>query len=172
MKKNYLYSLIAGISTSVIGSFIYDLWKSKPFLSTLGEIVKAIWNFIALILNYEVKVWWFLMAIFILIGIIYLILKFNAEVNSIPKFTDYKEDRFKNWRWTWDWKLNKRTNKWNVTDLTPYCPKCETILLDNSTMFDSIYECPNCDFSTGRYNQPSENIRHIEALIIDKSNKI
>jgi hypothetical protein len=171
-KINSWCKWIFGIATSVIGSFVYDILRGKPILSTFIDITKSIWEFTIDLLSYDLKVWWLLIIVALIILIIYLTHYFNTQDSQEPKFINYREDRFKNWRWTWNWKLNERNNKWSVVDLTPYCPKCGTTLLDNSTVFESTYECPNCDFNTGRYNQLPENVRHIEALIIDKAKRI
>ena len=171
MKKRNWYSSpwTIGITTSIIGSLLIYLFDKK-ILSAIADSIIGIWNFIVSLLNYDLKVWW-LIGFAIIILIIYLIHTFRTEEIPEPEFTKYKEDRLKNWRWTWDWQWSDRKKSWIIVNLHAYCPKCGATLLDNSSLFDSIYECPQGDFKTGRLDHQAEDKRHIEALIIDKTKR-
>ena len=162
---------VFSIAASVIGSFVYDYWKVKPILSTLVDILKEIWKVIVSILIFELRIWWLLVACILIIGIIYIIRKFQTDINSGPEFIKYKEDKFKEWKWTWDWRWNDIQKSWVIFDLQAYCPKCGKNLLYYRSILNEIYECPNCDFKTGRFDHIAENRHHIEALIIDKTNR-
>ena len=76
----------------------YDYFKNKPLLSTIWQIVKGTWNFIISALTFNLKVWWLIVGIVI----IYLVAKFKQETIPTPDFYNYREDKLKQWRWTWN----------------------------------------------------------------------
>lgn len=129
----------------------YDNFKSKPLLSTIWQVVKGVWNFIISALNFNLKVWWLIVGIIIIIAIIYLVTKFRqGEKETVrPDFWNYREGKFKRWRWTWDYKLNYSGKAWNISDLTAHCPNpnCDTSLIDYSSNIHGLrFDCPRCTF--------------------------
>jgi len=175
MKNKHWYSsawtMIGGPTFGFLLTISRDYLKDKPILTTLVSIFSAIWNFLYSLLNFDLKVWWILIAILLFVGVIYLIQRFQNEEINEPEFLKYKEDKFKSWTWTWEWNWNERNQRWMIVELQPNCPTCGTTLMENSTIYDTIYECPRGDFKTGRHGSPTEDKRNIEALIIDKIKK-
>lgn len=175
--KNWLKSPWSVSLGTVIFSFfltlLNDHLKNKPILSTLLQILKAIFNFIILILNFKLKVWWLIIGIIIISIISYLITYFKENEEEFkqfkPDFCSYKNEIFKHWRWSWDWKLNPRENKWQISDLNAHCPRCNTPLIDRSNYYELIFECPRCDFKA-RGSQ-CEEPQKIELLISDNLNR-
>ena len=143
----------------------YDYSKNEPILTTIGNILKAIWSFIISILNFDLKVWWLLTAIFVFIGIAYLIDKFKQEESFKPDFYSYREGKFKRWRWTWGWKWSNSQNAWTISDLTAHCPNCDTPMIEHSSIYGLSYDCPRCDFTAS--DRRSDEPHRIERIILD-----
>ena len=144
---------------------IYDAIKDKPILSTLWGWIKTIWGWIVAFLNFELKVWWVLIGISVIIAVLIIISKLsNEKENTLPSFTSYKEDIFGEWKWSWDWHLNSYDKKWHVDNLRAHCPKCDTPMFhDNS---DIRFQCPRCGFETN-WGSNHKNRFEVEAIIID-----
>ena len=68
-----------GIGTTVIGgvllSFVLDMIKGVDWLSTLKTVVKFITDAIIAFLNFELKVWWVLVAIALIVLVLIIIAK-------------------------------------------------------------------------------------------------
>jgi hypothetical protein len=82
-KKNFLkspWTISIGTATfSLFLTMLYDSIKQKPILSTLGAIFNWIWNAIISILTFNIKVWWLLLGIAILILILYIVAKYMTK---------------------------------------------------------------------------------------------
>ena len=154
------------IGTTLLGfilTVLYDLVKNKPILSTVWNIIKAIWRFIITVLNLELKLWWILLGIIVLILILLIIVKIgdmkNAEVSNVS-FLNYKNDTIQGWNWSWRWEM-QYDGKYHIVDLRPLCPKCKTPM--RSGLYDYL-ECPRCRHATQQY---MPNICDIATVIID-----
>lgn len=146
---------------------IYDLVKSKPILSTIWNIIKAIWSFIITFLNLELKLWWILLGIIVLILILFVIVKIddmkNAGISNVP-FLNYKNDTIQGWNWSWRWE-KQYDGKYHIVDLCPLCPKCKTPMRDG---FYDYLECPRCRHNTREY---MPDLCDIETVILDNINR-
>ena len=111
---------------SLILTMIYDYAKAKPIFSSIGTILRGIFSGILIFLNFNIKVWWILVAIIGIIMILYVMYRINSKVTP-PQFHGCREDRLKKWKWTWAWSFDKFENKWHVSNLTAHCPNCDNI---------------------------------------------
>lgn len=176
MKKILKNPWVLGIGTTVIGgvllSFILDWIKGVNWLSTLKTVVKFIVNIVSTILNFELKLWWILLGIGIIIVALIVISKiYEAKQESgDPEFLSYKEDYFGSWRWSWDWRFNKYDMKWHIDDdsVVAHCPKCDTPMFHD--YHDTAFECPRCQFKTD-YRSKHKTRRDVKVLIIDNLNR-
>lgn len=153
---------------SLILTMVYDYIKNKPVLSTVLTIFMKLWNFIILILNYRIKVWWLIVGISILIAVVYAISNFKHEIVK-PDFCNYTNGVLKSWRWSWDWHFNISKNAWNISDLTAHCPRCDTPLIDSCTYYRQKFECPRCNYHA--IDSKCEEPYKIERLILDNVNR-
>jgi len=149
----------------------YDVLKDKPVFSTIWMILKAIGKFFVAFLNFELKVWWIIVGIIIIIGIIYALYKgYDKKEETKPAFLKYKNDYFKHWRWSWEWKWSDYKNAWCVSNLTAHCPKCDTAMVDHSSYYDGIrFACPRCNFTA--FDNECDQIGNVERVIIDNLNR-
>ena len=154
------------IGTSIFSLLLtigYDFSKNKPFFSTIWQILKVICSFVISILNFDLKVWWVIVGIIVIIAVIYLIDKIKQEETSRPDFYTYTQDKFKQWRWSWKWKLDSSRNAWVISDLAAHCPNCNTPMIEYSIYV--CFVCPRCDFrsSDSQCDEPDK----IERVILD-----
>lgn len=85
MKKLMKSAWGIGIGTTLLGfalTVLYDLVKDKPVLSTIWNIIKAIWGLIITALNLELRLWWILLGIVVLILILLVIAKISDLKNT------------------------------------------------------------------------------------------
>lgn len=118
-----------------------------------------------MILTFNVKVWWLILFAGIFILILNLLYKFKNEEASKPDFYNYREGKFKLWKWTWDWKLNDSKNAWIISNMKAHCPKCDTPLIDNSSYYGLKFDCPRCDFIANDFQ--CDEPHKIERIILD-----
>jgi Ca2+/Na+ antiporter len=165
--KKWLYSpWTISIGTSIFSlllTIVYDYSKNKPIFSTIYHIAKAILSFVFYVLNYNLKVWWVILGLFIMCIIIYLIATFRQEFK--PDYYSYREGRFKKWKWTWGWKWDNYKNGWVISNLTAHCPTCDTQMIDYSNRYELNFVCPRCDYraSGSQCDEPYK----IEMIILD-----
>lgn len=154
---------------SFLMTICYDFLKDKPVFSTLTSIFIAIWNFIISILNFELKVWWVLLGITLIIFIIYILYKIdslkNSESNSLP-FLRYTKDNINGWHWEWIWE-KQYDGKWGIENLHPICPKCETPLV-RSNEHGGRLVCLRCNIES---YERLPDLDHVKILLYDNVKK-
>lgn len=166
IKSNWGVSIGTAIF-SLILTVIYDLSKEKPILSTVWRFIIWIWDLLISFLNLNLKIWWIIIGVAILIFILFVIDKFKKVESSLPDFYSYTEDKIKQWKWTWKWVWNIDKNAWMLSDMQAHCPDCDTPLIDNSNaMFGLSFDCPRCNYKASGYNQCDEQDK-IERIIFD-----
>lgn len=151
---------------SFLLTMVRDYFKSKPIFTTILQILKELWNFIILVLNFNIKVWWLLVGIIIIIVIICLIASFKQDKTKKPDFYNYRDGKFKFWRWSWNWQFSYSRNAWCISNLAAHCPNCDTPLIDSSNIYNgAMFECPRCDFNArdSKCDDPTK----IERIILD-----
>jgi|GEM_PF-1429473 len=173
-KINLLNIIITAMIGSGVSLFIDFVW-SKPFLSTITYVVIALFNvltesakLVLKVLVMDIKVWVLLLLVLIVKAVKLVINILNTTTSNEDKkqaFEIYTEDRLKNWRWTWNWV--KSGGNWSVRDLKPYCPVCDSTLLEHKNMVMGEYsvECPKCSFVRRYVND--ERPDKITQMIID-----
>lgn len=169
IKKFFLNGYTIGIASAIIAilaTSTTDVLSHVPLFTTL----KSLFGFLIAILLFKVSIWLFLIFIIAFVGILILISNINSKkidkpVKIIPPdFLNYKEDTFKEWKWSWNYKLDNYQKKYIIEGLMPVCLKCNIKTIKDS--FGDIYYCPNCTNSYGIYNNNQEHPAKIEALII------
>ena len=153
-----------------IATIIIDAIMKKPLLSTLWNVIKTIWSWIITFLTFDLKVWWVLLGIGVVIGILIIvaIVSDAKQEEREPEFVSYKEDYFGGWKWSWNWNFNRYDMKWHVDDIQAHCPKCDTPMFYDYR--DTVFECPRCKFKTD-YRSKHKSRVEVEAIIIDNLNR-
>lgn len=142
-------------------TIIYDFAKGKKILSSVCDILISILNYFTKALNFNVKVWWLLLGLFIIFLAIYIHTKITP-VKSIPEFLTYTTDNILDWSWKWEWHENSY-GKYEIANLHPVCPLCNTPLVDANT-YNDLYCCLRCKY-TSKTQRPL--LSNVGVLIID-----
>lgn len=159
MKK--IWIIAGSIICSIIAAGIYDLIKSYPLMTTIKDIFIWLWQNV---INANVKVW----SVFLLFVLIYtlsrIIKSLNKNTNSQPKYFKYTTDQFDGVKWKWDYAFNYQSGKYNIDNLIPLCPQCETRMHYQYGLLNSWEAtCPRCRNHIARMKDRQD----IVALIID-----
>ena len=111
-----------------IGEDLIAVPYATSFLQ--GKIVLEIWQLIL-----------------IPVGLIFTYLIVKILFDWDKKFLSYKSDNWSSIDWVWDWKKNKSTKKYEITNLNMLCPKCNSGIFTVRTMYSQDYDCVQCGFS-------------------------
>jgi len=151
MKKITRNPWVLGIGTTVIGgvllSLLNDWIKKVDWLSTLKAVISFITNAVIAFLNFEIKVWWLLVAIAILFAVLAIYVKIlDAKAKSSPvPFLSYTKDSVLGYTWEWDYSKTY-DGKYTISNLHPICSKCGMKLKQGGTFgFEMI--CLRCNTS-------------------------
>lgn len=151
MKKIVKNPWVLGIGTTVIGgvilSFVLDWVKGTDWLSTFKAVINFIVKVIVSFLNFELKVWWLLIAVVLIILGMFVIAKVsNAKPeNEKPSFLTYTKDSVLGYTWEWEY-MKGYDGKYSISNLRPVCSKCGMIL-KQSGMYGLQMECLRCNTS-------------------------
>lgn len=150
MKKFMKNPWVLGIGTTVIGglllSFLLDWINGVDLLSTLKTTLQFIGNAIIAFFNFELKVWWVLLALALLFAALLIYAKFldaKDKSNPIP-FLSYTKDSALGYTWEWEYRKTY-DGKYTITNLRPICSKCGMILKQNYTVYGKEMECLRCN---------------------------
>ena len=118
---------ITGTVLGVLLATVIDYFKNKPFLTTISQIFEWIYNQVASILNFQISLW---LVVIIIISIwIVIRIRKRKTTPEYPYFWNYRKDKFKTLTWKWDYE--NYNSKWDIVNLRPLCPTCETPLIPN-----------------------------------------
>ena len=142
----------------------YDLFKGEKLFTTINAIFTWIVTKIAIFFNFEIKVWWILVAIVVLIIILVVLAgATNSKGENKEEFLEYTEDHFRSWNWSWSWKFNRSDYKWHITNLQAHCPQCDTPMIPDR--LEDFFQCPRCCFQSSGLGH--EKSYEVEEIIID-----
>lgn len=83
MKKWAKNPWVLGIGTTVIGgvllSLLLDWIQGIDWLSTFKNVMRFIFNGVVFFLNFEIKVWWLLIAIAIIVVGLFVVAKISGS---------------------------------------------------------------------------------------------
>lgn len=140
---------------------VRDLFVGLPFWSTFKLIVVSTWKALVFFFTIKVSMWMIFAFIILLIGILFLIDFFQNKKRNQIDYLNYTKDFIKGWNWSWHWV--KVLGKFQINDLAPHCPKCETKLKYIQFSFSQPYvRCPRCP-----YRSSIEGKEDIERIILD-----
>jgi hypothetical protein len=165
MKAANRNAWLIAIVSSVIGALLtigYDYSKSNPLLTITG-FFKYLIHLVSALLLYDIKVWWLLLALIIVVVFVFMINVISKESSQLPEFLNYTEDILKKWKWSWKWEFGNQG--WTIQKLTAHCPSCDTKLIEHKTYYGPNFECPRCRFHADEKN--CEMPYQIESLICD-----
>lgn len=170
MKKFLNNPWTIGLGTTFFGFLLTIIWdriKGIEILSTVKAIISFVYNGILAILNFEIKLWWLLIGIAVLILGLYIALKIaEAKSDNQPAFLSYTKDKIQGWLWEWDW-IKNYYGQYEVKNLHPICENCGTPLVSGSRHGGGL-ECLRCKkYIIG----DSFDIDHVQLLIYDNARR-
>lgn len=149
MKKFLKNPWVITIGSTVIGgvllSFVLDWIKGVDWLSTLKTVVDCIVKAIVAFLNFELKVWWVLVAIALLLialAIYSKVLDAKEKDKPIP-FLDYTSDFILDYSWEWDYEKTS-DGKYTIAHLHPVCSNCGMTLKQDGR-YGTQVRCLRCN---------------------------
>jgi len=169
-KSPWVISILSALIFTPVGSYIYDHTKNTPIITPLLKCFSFVWNSI---FNFLIPVWIIIAGTVVIYFLILYIKKVNPDVKNtikekqIPLWINYKKGILKRWTWAWDYELNYISEKYEITNLLPYCTRCDIKTLHD---FSGLYRCPKCS-DYFNLSSSSEFPSDIEALIIDNIQK-
>ncbi len=144
LKSPWTVGIGTGVISGIILTVICDLIKDISVLSTLQTILKFLWSCIVNILNFNIKVWWILIAIAVIFVALLIIAKiYDTKLeNNSKSFLSYTSDYLVGYSWEWTWKKDW-DGKYGVENLHPVCTKCKTPLVPTDAFRDKM-KCLRC----------------------------
>lgn len=168
--KNFMMNpWTVGIGTGLILLVVtvaVDLITAVKIFSTLKNVIVTVWKWILAFLNFELKIWWVLAGLAIVVFALNEYLKYidkKQQEENKPPFLDYTKADILGYKWKWYWKKDMY-GTYTVDNLHPVCNRCETPLVDNYHGYGGRYKCLRCDEG---YVKPMPDFKHIEMMIKD-----
>ena len=164
LKNPWAIGVGTGLIAGVLSTFIVDLLKKVSLASTFKSVIKFIWKCIVSFLAFNIKVWWLLIAIGVLVFALWIISKYYdaKEENEQTSFLNYTQDSFSGKCWEWVWRKN-RFGKYVIDNLHPICSNCKTPLVQDHAYSDD-FKCPRCNKKAKIY---SNDVTNATTLIYD-----
>ena len=153
MRKFLKNSWVLGIGTTVIGgvllSFVLDWIKGVDWLSTLATVARFLVNTLITFLNFELKVWWVLIAVALVAIVMFIIAKVldAREKSSTPAFLNYTKDFLCGYTWEWNYTKSYDGN-YTISNLHPVCSKCGMSLKQDGPLGLEM-KCLRCNTTQG-----------------------
>ncbi len=143
----------------LIVTIAIDVITADKVFSTIMTVTTSIWTIIITALNFEIKVWWMLVAILmVILGLFLLIRLANKKVHppAQPKFLQYTKDTILGFKWEWDWE--KYGGTYHVENLRSICFYCDTPLKTKSRGYGKYHICLRCNSETCRAMPEKDDI--------------
>ncbi|MFB0831511.1 hypothetical protein ACEU2D_18150 [Brevibacillus laterosporus] len=152
MKKLLKHPLISATLATIIGTAIVTpvvaYINTIKWTEALGLMWSTVINWITLMLNFEIKLWWILVTILVFALIIYLVYKFSSS-STEPDFYNYRTDIIDGISWQWIWNYDLYQGKHGIFNLHPICNHCKSELVqyDGYYEFENGIKCITCGYN-------------------------
>lgn len=171
MKKFMKNPWVLAIGSTVIGgvllSFVLDWINGVDWTTTIKIVIQFIANTIIAFLNFELKVWWLLIAVALFVLVLFVIAKYYdaKSKNEKPSFLNYTKDSVLGY--TWEWEYSKGYDgKYTIKNLHPVCSKCGMILKQGG-VYGLQMECLRCN----KTQQWKDSLRDDARILIEDNIK-
>lgn len=172
MKKFLNNPWVIAIGSTVVGgvllTFVNDWIKEIKWLSTLKAVIVFISNAVIAFLNFEIKVWWLLVAIAVLFALLLIYVKvLDAKEKNTPiPFLSYTTDSVLGYTWEWEYEQGY-DGKYSISNLHPVCSKCGMILKQGGS-YGLQMRCIRCNTTK---DWKSDHLTEARMLIEDNIKK-
>lgn len=151
IKENKLVStVIIGVTIELISTGMLSVIHKVDFIKSTKMLWNAIYNFISIIFNFKIPVWFIVATLFILYLILLLVIKINETKSSNNSwYESYIMDSYKGVLYNWYYYKNYE-GKLDLKGFRPICKYCKGDLTMTERYGNSHYMtpklyCPNCD---------------------------
>ena len=154
------------IGSGIILTILTDILKKETLFSTLEFFITKLWNILITFLTIDLKMWWVLAGMAVLISVALIILQvlpLKQQIKDAPKFLEYTNDKILEYEWKWYW-VKDPWGKYKIDKLHPVCPQCETPLIHDFVGYGECYKCLRCNYGT---NRQLPELAHVEMMISD-----
>ena len=148
---------------SFILTIIGDVIKGERILSTFVDVIAWIWKALIIFLTFEIKVWWILIGICLLILGLWIyskVIDSKEEKEPVIPFLDYTQDILLGYKWEWTWEKDY-FGKYGAENVHPICDKCDTPLVSQYT---GRLKCLRCNKT---YQKELPDINNVKMMIHD-----
>ena len=124
-KKPWVIAIATTVVGTVLATFAVDWIRGVDWSSTLKVVASFLGNVISGFLTLELKVWWILAFLFVVIvGFILFVKIYDTKPKSTaPSFLAYKKDFLLGYTWRWEYEKGY-DGKYNIVQLRPVCSTC------------------------------------------------
>lgn len=161
LKKFLMNPWTVTIGGGIVLSVVCDLIKKESVFNTIKTIVSKVGKIITIILNFNIKVWWLLLGVALIIFV--LVMYTKSLEHAEPQFLEYMQDELLGYKWRWTWQKDLY-GKYRIDELHPICSKCETPLVENLYEYGDRYKCLRCKEG---YNKQLPEFENVKILVHD-----
>lgn len=159
----------SGLVLSLI-SIVVDYVDKKKVFTTYVAVVKGIWKLLISFLIYDLKAWWVLIGVAVVVFGLYLYSRYldiKETAQSEPPFFKYTNDFLLGYKWEWIWEKHY-DGKYDAENIHPVCDKCSTPLIVNCYSYEKA-KCIRCGKT---YHKDFPEIEHVKLLIRDNAKRL
>lgn len=145
MKKHFkslLLSFITAITTASATAIVAYV-KSLNLIDAFVVVYNSVISGIAAFLTFEIKLWWLLTGIAVLVLVIYVDSKFPSK-HVQDNFRKYTSDTIDGIKWQWRWYFNSFYQQNMITNLRSLCIHCHAELVEKYDYYNHRLECVIC----------------------------
>ena len=148
---------------------VNDWIEKVDWLSTLKAVICFIANAVLAFLNFELKIWWVLVAVSLIVVVMIVISKVldARESNQSIPFLNYTKDYVLDFSWEWEYQQTY-DGKYSITNLHPVCSNCGMILKKGHTIYSLEMKCLRCNIA---YKWENDYLTDAQMLIEDNIKK-
>lgn len=141
-KKPWVIAIVTTVVGTVLATCVIDLIRGVDWLSTFKVIASFFGKIVGSFLNFELKVWWVLaFLVVVIVGFIIFTKMYDTKPKSTaPSFLEYKKDFLLGYTWRWEYEKGY-DGKYNIVQLRPVCSTCGMTLKED--VWD--VECLRCN---------------------------
>lgn len=147
LKHPLSVGIIGGALATIITTPIVAIMNKIKWDEALSLIFSTIGNWILAILNFNIKLWWLLVAGIILFFIVKWIIT-REQDSPTSSIQNYRSDVIDGILWNWEWYRNYSGHyTLSSNSLSPICNHCKTDLRETRMGYGSGLTCSYCHFS-------------------------
>ena len=145
MKKFMSNPWVIGIGSTAIGGLVVWWLTNAECLNTINALICFATNTGLAFLNFELKVWWVLVAIVLVAVLFFIMAKYSGvqAEREFPTFLHYTKGSAVGYMWEWSYEKTI-DGKYAISGLHPVCPECG-MRLKQDGVYGQEMRCLRCN---------------------------